>query len=145
MVSLSDVYAAREVIGSKLVRTPLLHNEALSARLGRPVYLKLENLQKTGSFKPRGVLTKIASMSDEETAHGLITISAGNHAQALAYAARTSEVRCTVVMPSTAPATKVANTRGYGAGGHPAPRSYYPARAHASRTGGARLHIRATF
>jgi threonine dehydratase len=115
MVSLSDVYAAREVIGEKLVRTPLLHNEALSARLGAPVYLKLENLQKTGSFKPRGVLTKIAALSDEEVAHGLITISAGNHAQALAYAARASGLRCTVVMPATAQATKVANTRGYGA------------------------------
>ena len=115
MVSLSDVYAAREVIGNKLVRTPLLHNEALSARLGRPVYLKLENLQKTGSFKPRGVFTKIAALSDEEMALGLITISAGNHAQALAYAARAGGLHCTVVMPATAQATKVANTRGYGA------------------------------
>ena len=115
MVSLGDVYAAREVIGSKLVRTPLLHNEVLSARLGRPVYLKLENLQKTGSFKPRGVLNKIAALSREEMAHGLITISAGNHAQALAYAALASGLHCTVVMPATAPATKVANTRGYGA------------------------------
>jgi threonine dehydratase len=115
MVSLSDVYAARESIGNKLVRTPLLHNEALGARLGRSVYLKLENLQKTGSFKPRGVLTKIAALSDEEKAHGLITISAGNHAQALAYAAQASGLHCTVVMPATAQATKVANTRGYGA------------------------------
>jgi threonine dehydratase len=115
MVSLSDVYAARESIGNKLVRTPLLYNEALSARLGRSIYLKLENLQKTGSFKPRGVLTKIAALSDEEKTHGLITISAGNHAQALAYAAQASGLHCTVVMPSTAQATKVANTRAYGA------------------------------
>ena len=115
MVSLSDVYAAREAIGNKLVRTPLLHNEALSARLGRPIYLKLENLQKTGSFKPRGVLTKIAALSKEEMARGLITISAGNHAQALAYAAQASGLHCTVVMPTTAQATKVANTRRYGA------------------------------
>jgi len=115
MVSLSDVYAAREAIANKLVRTPLLLNEPLSARLGRPVYLKLENLQKTGSFKPRGVLTKIASLSNEEMARGLITISAGNHAQALAYAAHASGLHCTVVMPATAPATKIANTRVYGA------------------------------
>src|SRR6478672_11777873 len=115
MVSLGDVYAAREVIADKLVRTPLLHNEALSARLGRSIYLKLENLQKTGAFKPRGVLTKIAALSDEEKARGLITISAGNHAQALAYAARAARVRCTVVMPADAPATKIANTRAYGA------------------------------
>src|SRR5438874_3423300 len=115
MVGLGDVYAAREVISDKLVRTPLLHNEALSARLGQPIYLKLENLQKTGSFKPRGVLTKIAALSDEEKRRGLVTISAGNHAQALGYAARASGTRCTVVMPTTAPATKIANTRGYGA------------------------------
>src|SRR5438309_5646837 len=102
MVTLDDVYAAREVTGNKLVRTPLLHNEALSARLGRPIFLKLENLQKTGSFKPRGVLNKIAALSGEEAARGLITISAGNHAQALAFAARTSGLHCTVVMPATA-------------------------------------------
>ena len=115
MVNLRDVHAAREVIANKLVRTPLLHNEALSARLGVPVYLKLENLQKTGSFKPRGVLNKIATLSDEELAHGLITISAGNHAQALAYAAQASRLHCTVVMPATAPASKVEKTRSYGA------------------------------
>lgn len=115
MVSLSDVYAAREAIEDRLVRTPLLYNDALSARLGRPTYLKLENLQKTGSFKPRGVLTKIAALTDQEKARGLITISAGNHAQALAYAAQANGVLCTVVMPATAQATKVANTRGYGA------------------------------
>jgi len=115
MVTLSDVYAAREAIGNRLVRTPLLYNDALSARLGRPLYLKLENLQKTGSFKPRGVLNKIATLSDEEKARGLVTISAGNHAQALAYAARANGLHCTVVMPATAQATKIANTRGYGA------------------------------
>src|SRR6476660_9157069 len=115
MVGLSDVYAAREVVADKLVRTPLLHNEALSARLGRPIYLKLENLQKTGSFKPRGVLNRIAALSDDEKARGLVTISAGNHAQALAYAAQATGLHCTVVMPATAQATKVANTRGYGA------------------------------
>src|SRR4051812_45949705 len=115
MVSLDDIYAAREAVANKLVRTPLLSSDALSARLRRPIYLKLENLQKTGSFKPRGVLTKIAALSEEEKARGLVTISAGNHAQALAYAARASGLRCTVVMPATAQATKVANTRGYGA------------------------------
>ncbi|MBF6611619.1 MAG: pyridoxal-phosphate dependent enzyme [Chloroflexi bacterium] len=115
MVRLDDVLTAREIIGKRLVRTPLLRNAALSARIGRPIYLKLENLQQTGSFKPRGVLTKIASLNAEEMAHGLITISAGNHAQALAYSAQASGVHCTVVMPSTAPASKVANTRNYGA------------------------------
>src|SRR6478672_9777311 len=115
MVDLDAVYAAREAIRGGVVRTPLLFSEALSERIGRPLYLKLENLQKTGSFKPRGVLTRIAALSDEEKARGLITISAGNHAQALAYAARAARVRCTVVMPADAPATKIANTRAYGA------------------------------
>ncbi|MEO8287072.1 MAG: threonine/serine dehydratase [Chloroflexota bacterium] len=115
MVSLDDVLSAREIIWTRLVHTPLLRNDALSARIGRPTYLKLENLQKTGSFKPRGVLTKIAALSAEEMSHGLITISAGNHAQALAYAAQASGVHCTVVMPSSAPASKVAYTRNYGA------------------------------
>jgi threonine dehydratase len=115
MIGLADVKAARAVIEGQVVRTPLLFSEALSEQVGRPLYLKLENLQKTGSFKPRGVLTKIAALTPQERAQGLITISAGNHAQALAYAARAAGVRCTVVMPAAAPATKIANTRAYGA------------------------------
>lgn len=115
MITLDDIYAAREAIQGALVRTPLIFSEALSDQVGRPLWLKLENLQQTGSFKPRGVLTKIAALSDEEKARGLVTISAGNHAQALAYAARAAGVRCTVVMPADAPATKIANTRAYGA------------------------------
>ena len=115
MIGIDEVLAAREVIRDKVVRTPLLYCEVLSARIGCPLYLKLENLQKTGSFKPRGVLTKIATLTAAEQARGLVTISAGNHAQALAYAARASGVRCTVVMPADAPATKIANTRAYGA------------------------------
>ena len=114
-VTLADIQAARTTIGGTLVRTPLLYSEALSVRVGRPLYLKLENLQQTGSFKPRGVLTKIATLSAEERARGLVTISAGNHAQALAWAARAAGVACTVVMPTDAPATKIANTRAYGA------------------------------
>jgi threonine dehydratase len=115
MVDLAAVYAARVAIQGAVTRTPLLFSEALSERIGRPLYLKLENLQKTGSFKPRGALAKIASLTDEEKAHGLVTISAGNHAQSLAYAARAAGVRCTVVMPADAPKTKIANTRAYGA------------------------------
>ncbi|HUS16225.1 MAG TPA: threonine/serine dehydratase [Chloroflexia bacterium] len=115
MIQLRDIEAAATIIRGKLVRTPLLYSEALSERVGRPLYLKLENLQQTGSFKPRGVLTRIAALSAEEKARGLVTISAGNHAQALAYAARAAGVRCTVVMPAAAPATKIANTQAYGA------------------------------
>src|SRR5690242_14172082 len=98
MIGLDDVRAAQAVIRDQVVRTPLVYSEALSERIGRPLYLKLENLQKTGSFKPRGVLTKIAALTADERARGLITISAGNHAQALAYAARAAGVGCTVVM-----------------------------------------------
>lgn len=115
MVTLEDVQAARRVIAGKAHRTPLIGSAALSARLGVPLYLKLENWQKTGSFKPRGVLNKIAALSAAERERGLITASAGNHAQALAWAAGAEEVPCTVVMPAAAPATKVAATQGYGA------------------------------
>ena len=80
-----------------------------------PVWLKAENLQKTGSFKPRGVLNKLRHLTAEEKRRGLITISAGNHAQALAYAAAVEGLRATVVMPETASPTKIAATRGYGA------------------------------
>src|SRR5262245_31647131 len=113
MVTIDNVREAQQVIAGRLHRTPLVASAALSARIGAPLYLKLENLQKTGSFKPRGVLTKIATLSQAERARGLVTASAGNHAQALAWAA--GGLPCTVVMPETAPAAKIAATRGYGA------------------------------
>jgi threonine dehydratase len=115
MITLDDVQAARRVIDGRLHRTPLVASAALSVRIGAPLYLKLENWQKTGSFKPRGVLTKIAALSPAERARGLVTASAGNHAQALAWAAAAEGLPCTVVMPETAPAAKIAATRGYGA------------------------------
>ena len=114
MLTLDDVVSARRVIGGRLHRTPLIPSAALSAQVGVPLYLKLESWQKTGSFKPRGVLNKIASLSHHERARGLVTASAGNHAQALAWAAAAEGVACTVVMPETAPAAKLAATRGYG-------------------------------
>ncbi len=114
-VTLEDVQRARSIIDGRLHRTPLVSSMALGARIGAPLYLKLESLQKTGSFKPRGVLTKIATLTTEERARGLVTASAGNHAQALAWAATAVGVRCTVVIPATAPASKVAATEGYGA------------------------------
>jgi threonine dehydratase len=115
MVTLDDVVAAQAVIAGRVHRTPLTGSAALSARVGAPLHLKLENWQKTGSFKPRGVLNKIKALSREERARGLVTASAGNHAQALAWAAATEGVPCTVVMPATAPRAKVDATRGYGA------------------------------
>lgn len=114
MITLDDVLAAQSVIAGRLHRTPLIASAALGAQIGAPLYLKLESWQKTGSFKPRGVLNKIAALSPAERERGLITASAGNHAQALAWAAAAAHTACTVVMPETAPAAKLAATRGYG-------------------------------
>ena len=85
-LGLDDVRRARETIGGRLHRTPLLSSRTLSDRTGATVLLKAELLQRTGSFKPRGVLNKLATLTAEEKARGVISISAGNHAQALAYA-----------------------------------------------------------
>jgi threonine dehydratase len=114
LITLDDVNAARGIIAGRLHHTPLLGSRTLSAQLGTPLYLKLENMQKTGSFKTRGVLNKIAALSQAERDRGLVTASAGNHAQALAWAAAAEGLACTVVMPQGAPAAKLAATRGYG-------------------------------
>lgn len=115
LVSLDDVVAAQRGIAGKVHRTPLIGSTALSNIVGAPIYLKLENWQKTGSFKVRGALTKIATLNEDERARGLVTCSAGNHAQGVAYAAAAAGLPCTVVMPAEAPQTKIAATRGYGA------------------------------
>jgi threonine dehydratase len=114
MLTIDDVLAARQVIAGRLHRTPLIQNTWLSKRIGASLYLKLENWQKTGSFKPRGVLNKIAALSQAERDRGLVTASAGNHAQALAWAAASEGLACTVVMPQTAPSAKLEATQGYG-------------------------------
>jgi threonine dehydratase len=110
-LSRDDVVRAREAIGSRLHRTPVFS----SASLGERVHLKAELFQRTGSFKPRGVLTKLGSLSDEERSRGVIGISAGNHAQALAYCSALEGVDCLVVMWEGASAQKLEATRGYGA------------------------------
>ena len=114
-VSLEDIRRAREVIAGRVHRTPLVTSAQLGRRTGTRLFLKAENLQKTGSFKPRGVLNKLHRLTPAEKRRGLITISAGNHAQALAYGAAAEGLRCTVVMPEGASATKVAASRAYGA------------------------------
>ena len=114
LVSHDRMVAARDVIHGRLHQTPVMRSTYLSERVGAPVHLKLELFQKTGSFKPRGVLKRLANMSDEERRRGLITLSAGNHAQAVAWAAREYGVPATVVMPSRATQAKVDATRGYG-------------------------------
>ena len=116
LVSHDRIAAAREVIRGRLHFTPVTTSTYLSDRVGAgaPIHLKLELFQKTGSFKPRGVLNRLANLSAEERERGLITLSAGNHAQAVAWAAREYGVHATVVMPTRATKAKVDATRGYG-------------------------------
>jgi threonine dehydratase len=110
-VTRDDVLAAAERIRGRVHRTPTF----TSRSLGEQVWLKAELFQKTGSFKARGVLNKLASLSTEEKARGVIGISAGNHAQALAWGAAAEGIDCLVVMYASASAAKVASTRAYGA------------------------------
>lgn len=105
---------ARSRVAGRVHRTPLFTATLLGERLGVRLALKCENLQKTGSFKVRGVLNKLLQLEPEERERGVVTISAGNHAQALAWGARAVGIDCTVVMPEGAPATKVEASRGYG-------------------------------
>jgi threonine dehydratase len=114
-VAVADVERARAIVGPVLHRTPLLSSRSLSERLGTPAYLKAENLQRTGSFKPRGAVYAISRLSPEQRARGIVTLSAGNAAQGIAYAAARAGVKVTVAMPESAPRTKVEATRGYGA------------------------------
>jgi threonine dehydratase len=111
VISVDDVRAARETIGDDLHRTPIFS----SRTLGPNVFLKAELFQRTGSFKPRGVLNKLRSLSEDERARGVIGVSAGNHAQALAYGAAVEGLDALVVMWGTASPAKVEATRGYGA------------------------------
>ena len=116
-LTIADVEAAQQRIAGRVHRTPLLSSHTLGTQIGLdgPVWLKAENLQKTGSFKVRGALNTIDLLSDEQKARGVITVSAGNHAQAVAWAAQAAGVAATVVMQSAASPIKAAATRGYGA------------------------------
>ena len=115
LLTLDDVYTARERIAGRLHRTPMLSSRTLSERVGVPVHFKAELFQRTGAFKPRGVLNKLATLTDEEKARGVISISAGNHAQALAYASALEGIDALVVTWQTASAMKIAAARAYGA------------------------------
>ena len=108
MLSLRDILSAQRKIGGLIARTPLEYSFLLSQRAGCEVYLKLENWQKTGSFKVRGAINKVASLTEEEKARGLVTASAGNHALGVAYAARAlGNVPTTLFVPVNAPASKL--------------------------------------
>jgi len=115
LVQADDIVAARALLRDVILPTPLLYSRVLSEQAGGPVYLKCENLQRTGSFKVRGAYTRIARLSDEERARGVVAASAGNHAQGVAFAAGLLGASATVVMPEHAPIPKVEATRGYGA------------------------------
>jgi threonine ammonia-lyase medium form len=114
-VTLADVRSAREAIADVVRRTPVEPNRALAERVGGPVFLKCENLQRAGSFKIRGAYTRISRLSPQERARGVVAASAGNHGQAVALAAQMLGIKARVYMPSNAPLPKVQATRAYGA------------------------------
>jgi threonine dehydratase len=115
LVQPDDIVAARELLRDVISPTPLLHSRVLSEQAGGPVYLKCENLQRTGSFKVRGAYVRIARLSPAERARGVVAASAGNHAQGVAFSAALLGASATVVMPERAPLPKVEATRSYGA------------------------------
>src|SRR5437870_7688674 len=112
---MTEIEAARRVIAGHVLRTPMLPAPRLSALTGAEVFVKYENLQVTNSFKERGARNKLASLSADERRRGVVTMSAGNHAQAVAYHAASLGIPACVVMPVTTPFVKVAATRAYGA------------------------------
>ncbi len=114
-ISLPDIEAARRLIAGAVLDTPMLPAPKLSALTGAEVHVKYENLQVTNSFKERGALVKLSSLSEAERARGVIATSAGNHAQAVAYHAARLGIPATIVMPETTPFVKVAATRSHGA------------------------------
>ena len=114
-IAVEDIEAAHERIRPFVHRTPVLRSKYFDERLGAEVFFKAENLQKVGAFKFRGATNAVFSLSAEAEERGVVTHSSGNHAQALALAARTRGARAIIVMPKTAPAVKLAAVRGYGA------------------------------
>ena len=118
-VKLADIEDARSILKGIINQTPVISDEKLSAELGANIYLKAECLQRSGSFKIRGAYNTISRLSDDEKKRGVVTGSAGNHAQAVALAAKLHHIKATIVLPEFAPLTKVMATRGHGAGGDP--------------------------
>lgn len=115
MLTLDAFEEATEVVKKVAIETNLLYSDYFSEQTGNKVYLKPENMQKTGAYKLRGAYYKISTLTDEERAKGLVTASAGNHAQGVAYAAKAYGCKATIVMPTTTPLMKVNRTKGYGA------------------------------
>lgn len=115
MLTLEKFEEATEVVKKVILKTNLVYSDYLSDQTGNKVYLKPENMQFTGAYKVRGAYYKISTLSDEERSKGLITASAGNHAQGVAYAAKLYHAKATIVMPTTTPLMKVNRTKSYGA------------------------------
>lgn len=114
-IGLRDIQEARNCLKNVAYKTGLVYNTTFSEMTGNYIYLKTENLQKTGSFKVRGAFNKIAHLSDEEKRNGVIASSAGNHAQGVAMAATSYKIKSTIVMPKHAPLSKISATKSYGA------------------------------
>jgi threonine dehydratase len=144
LVTGAEVEAAAALLADVVRHTPLWHSRGLADRVGGPVWLKCENLQRTGSFKIRGAYTRIARLTEAERARGVVAASAGNHAQGVALAARLLGCSATVFMPETAPLPKVAATRSYGAQirmvGQSLVEPLIAAAEHAERTGSIFIH-----
>lgn len=115
MLTLEKFEEASEVVKKAAIETKLLYSQYFSEQTGNKVYLKPENMQVTGAYKIRGAYYKISTLTDEERAKGLITASAGNHAQGVAYAAKAYGAKAVIVMPTTTPLMKVERTKSYGA------------------------------
>lgn len=115
MMTLEDFKVAGRILSGVIANTDLVHSAAFSKATGNNVYIKPENMQVTGAYKIRGAYFKLSTLSEEEKARGLVTASAGNHAQGVAYAAQAAGVKATIVMPTTTPLVKVNNTKDLGA------------------------------
>jgi threonine dehydratase len=144
LLTLDDVQAARDLLGDVVRVTPMEPSRPLSAALGGPVWLKCENLQRAGSYKVRGAYVRIARLSPEERARGVVAASAGNHAQGVALAAGLLGAQSTVFMPVGAPIPKVSATKGYGAhiefAGSTVDDALVAAQEFAERTGAVLIH-----
>jgi threonine dehydratase len=114
-MDIADIRAARERIQPYIKRTPLERSETLSRRLSSNIFVKYELFQRTGSFKARGAFNKILSLTQDVRANGVVAVSGGNHAQAVAYASRVLDIAAVIVMPESTPKNYVEATRGYGA------------------------------
>ena len=115
MLRLADIQQAAARLHGQVLDTPCVESRTLSQVTGAQVFLKMENLQFTASFKERGACNKLAQLSKEERARGVIAMSAGNHAQGVAFHAERLGIRAVIVMPRFTPGVKVARTRGFGA------------------------------